>query len=49
MLLAYACHTFIFRFSKGTKIEFDSMVMILEDPRAPASFDIYKTIERHTK
>ncbi|KHG07466.1 hypothetical protein F383_34481 [Gossypium arboreum] len=27
-------------FSKGTKIIFDSVVMILDDPRASSSFDI---------
>ncbi|KHG07808.1 hypothetical protein F383_34988 [Gossypium arboreum] len=40
---------FKFTFSKGTKIEVDSMVMILDDPRASDSFNIYKTVENTHK
>ncbi|KHG24440.1 putative spermidine synthase [Gossypium arboreum] len=32
-------YTLLYTFSKGTKIKFDSVVMILDDPLAPSSFD----------
>ncbi|KHG11059.1 hypothetical protein F383_08325 [Gossypium arboreum] len=35
--------------SKGTKIKFHSVVTIFDDPQAPDSYDIYKTMQTHTK
>ncbi|KHG18864.1 hypothetical protein F383_24027 [Gossypium arboreum] len=49
LLLAYTCHTPILTLSKCTKIELDSVMMILDDPRAPGSYNIYKIVEKHTK